>query len=190
MLVTPTRRPPEHIRVKRSDAVYNAHQYLTKVPVSAIQPFIEAYTEPGDRVLDPFAGSGMTGVAAAMLGRRSVMTDVSVLGQHVGTNYMNIVDPHLFRDGAARAVTEASARLGRVYLHPCSRCGSIAELSRRVWSVAVRCSNCASDAVTNVTISDSGSNEPSNRTISNGHNCSAYRRAVSLLSPRIVIVIV
>ena len=139
MSAIPTRRPPDHIRVKRSDAVYNAHQYLTKVPVAAIEPFIEAYTQPGDKILDPFAGSGMTGVAAAMLGRRAVLSDVSVLGQHVGTNYVNLVDPTRFRAAAARAVTRASIRLGNVYVHPCSRCANSAVLSRRVWSVVVRC---------------------------------------------------
>ena len=145
MLTTSTRRPPPHIRVRRSDAVYNAHQYLTKVPVAAIQPFIEAYTEPGGVVLDPFAGSGMTGVAAAMLGRRAVLSDVSVLGQHVGTNYVNLVDRARFGDAAARAVTQASARMGNVYAHLCSRCANTAVLSRRVWSVVVRCGSCSGD---------------------------------------------
>ena len=31
----------------------------------AIAPFINHYTKPGDVVVDPFCGSGMTGVAAA-----------------------------------------------------------------------------------------------------------------------------
>ncbi len=145
MLIAPGQCPPEQIRVKRSDAVYNAHQYLTKVPVSAIQPFIEAYTEPGGTVLDPFAGSGMTGVAAAMVGRRAVLSDVSVLGRHVGTNYVNLVDPGQFRQAAGRALARASARLGRVYQHACTRCVNSAELSRRVWSVVVRCGSCAAD---------------------------------------------
>ena len=52
---------PSMVQVRRSDPVYMAHAYLTKVPVTAIAPFIEAFTEPGDVVLDPFAGSGMTG---------------------------------------------------------------------------------------------------------------------------------
>jgi DNA modification methylase len=32
--------------------------------------FIRLHTEPGDLVLDPFCGSGSTGVAAISLGRR------------------------------------------------------------------------------------------------------------------------
>jgi DNA modification methylase len=70
-----------------------AHAYLTKVPVPAIEPFIKAYSPPGGTVVDPFAGSGMTGVAAAMMGRKAHLFDISVLGQHIGRNFVNLVDP-------------------------------------------------------------------------------------------------
>jgi len=33
-------------------------------PVIGIVPLIQAYSNPGDIMLDPFAGSGTTGVAA------------------------------------------------------------------------------------------------------------------------------
>ena len=48
----------------KTHPVYRAHGYHTKVPHLAIVPSILHYTEPGDLVLDGFAGSGMTGVAA------------------------------------------------------------------------------------------------------------------------------
>ncbi len=48
----PARAVPDEIAVKRSDPIYNAHAYLTKIPVAAIVPFIEAYTERGDLVCD------------------------------------------------------------------------------------------------------------------------------------------
>ena len=41
----------------------------TQKPVEALQPIIAALTRPGDIVLDPFAGSGSTLVAAQLLGR-------------------------------------------------------------------------------------------------------------------------
>jgi len=40
-------------------------------PVIAIAPLIEAYSKPSDIVLDPFAGSGTTGVAAKQCRRQS-----------------------------------------------------------------------------------------------------------------------
>ena len=48
----------------KGNAFYKAHSYPTKVPHPAIMRFILHYTRPGDVVLDGFAGSGMTGVAA------------------------------------------------------------------------------------------------------------------------------
>jgi len=44
----------------------------TQKPVSALQPLIEAFCPPGGLVLDPFAGSGLTGEAAFLAGRRFV----------------------------------------------------------------------------------------------------------------------
>lgn len=41
----------------------------TQKPVEALAPLIEAFTQPGDLVLDPFCGSGSTLAAAKQLGR-------------------------------------------------------------------------------------------------------------------------
>ena len=51
-------------------ARYKAHSYPTKVPHPAIMRLILHYTKPGDMVLDGFAGTGMTGVAAQACGSR------------------------------------------------------------------------------------------------------------------------
>jgi site-specific DNA-methyltransferase (adenine-specific) len=44
----------------------------TQKPVMAILPLVMAYSAVGDIVLDPFAGSGTTAVAAQALGRRFI----------------------------------------------------------------------------------------------------------------------
>lgn len=64
----------------KSDPIYNAHSYHTKVPHKAIMRYILHYTEPGDLVFDGFCGTGMTGVAAQLCGDRDV---VESLGYHV-----------------------------------------------------------------------------------------------------------
>jgi 16S rRNA G966 N2-methylase RsmD len=139
----PKRFIPELVAVKRSDPVYNAHGYLTKVPVTAIVPFIEAFTDPGDLVVDPFAGSGMTGVAAAMTGRRAVMSDISVLGCHIGSGYLNLVDVVQLQQATARAQVRVHERFPHAYEYRCARCTSEAVLSRRVWSIEYECESCA-----------------------------------------------
>jgi site-specific DNA-methyltransferase (adenine-specific) len=49
--------------------------YPTQKPLGLLRRMVQASTRPGDLVLDPFAGSGTTGHAAAALGRRFVLMD-------------------------------------------------------------------------------------------------------------------
>ncbi|HEY1760693.1 MAG TPA: DNA methyltransferase [Bryobacteraceae bacterium] len=48
------------------------HSHPTEKAVATLQPIIEAFTRPGEVVLDPFAGSGSTLVAAALLRRHYI----------------------------------------------------------------------------------------------------------------------
>jgi site-specific DNA-methyltransferase (adenine-specific) len=46
--------------------------HMTEKPVSLMEALVADFTDPGDLICDPFAGSGTTGVAAIHLGRRFV----------------------------------------------------------------------------------------------------------------------
>jgi len=48
-----------------------------QLPEVYLERLLKAYTNRGDRVLDPFAGSGTTAVVASVLGRECVTIDVS-----------------------------------------------------------------------------------------------------------------
>ncbi len=97
------------IREGKNDPIYNTHPYHTKVPPRAIIPYLLHYTNPGDIVLDPFCGTGMTGVAALMCEeppedilrsvpgaekgvRRSILNDLSPAACHIAYNYCTPVD--------------------------------------------------------------------------------------------------
>jgi site-specific DNA-methyltransferase (adenine-specific) len=51
--------------------------YATQKPVGILRRIIQASSAEGDRILDPFAGSGTTGAAALELGRSCVLIDSS-----------------------------------------------------------------------------------------------------------------
>ena len=51
--------------------------YPTQKPILLLERIISLVTHPGDMVLDPFAGSGTTLVAAQLLGRNAVGMDIS-----------------------------------------------------------------------------------------------------------------
>jgi site-specific DNA-methyltransferase (adenine-specific) len=44
--------------------------FPTQLPLALLRPIVEVATDPGDLVIDPFNGSGTTGVAAVTSGRR------------------------------------------------------------------------------------------------------------------------
>ncbi|HEX5827626.1 MAG TPA: site-specific DNA-methyltransferase [Candidatus Limnocylindrales bacterium] len=49
--------------------------YPTQKPVRLLERIVAASSRPGELVLDPYAGSGTTGAAAARLGRRWLLVD-------------------------------------------------------------------------------------------------------------------
>jgi site-specific DNA-methyltransferase (adenine-specific) len=56
--------------VRLGKIIPSAEQHPTQKPVELVEHFLRLHTKPGDIVLDPFSGSGTTGVACARLGRR------------------------------------------------------------------------------------------------------------------------
>jgi site-specific DNA-methyltransferase (adenine-specific) len=46
--------------------------FPTQLPLDLVRPIVQCASEPGDLVIDPFCGSGTTGVAASKSGRRFV----------------------------------------------------------------------------------------------------------------------
>ena len=137
----------ETITVPRTDPIYNCHAYLTKVPIRAIQPFIETFTKPGEVVVDFFAGSGMTGLAALMLNRRARLSDISVLGKHIATGYLMDAAAPGVRAAANQAMTAARKALGTLYSTRRGSDGARVEMIRTIWSFTYLCPSCGDEMV-------------------------------------------
>lgn len=77
------------VEAGKNTPIYNAHSYHTKVPYQGIIPFIEHYTAPDDLILDPFSGTGMTGVASLLCSsgpRKVILNDLSPAAVHIARN--------------------------------------------------------------------------------------------------------
>ena len=141
---------PDHVAGSKGGPWYTSHTYPTKVPPEAIRPFIEASTEPGGLVADPFCGSGMTGVAALLTGRRAALSDLSPGAVHLARNHTRRVSPE--------RLAEAVAVLDRSWMRRTERDlywssvdtdhGVLHGLARHtVWSEVYECPKCASEVV-------------------------------------------
>ena len=69
---------------------WNPEIHPNQLPIRYLQRLIFAYTNDGDRVLDPFCGSGTTGLVCKHEGRRFVGTDVAL--SHVKSARQRIAD--------------------------------------------------------------------------------------------------
>jgi predicted RNA methylase len=167
------RREPFAVDVSegKTDPIYTAHSYHTKVPHKAIMQAILHYTEPGDVVLDGFAGSGMTGVAAQMCGnpekeyrqtvenewrkagyappkwgpRRVVLNDLGPAATFIEANYNLPFDVHSFAALGRKILNEIHREVGWMYetLHRDGK--TKGQINYTVWSDVFACSNCGGE---------------------------------------------
>ena len=69
----------EEIPVKKRAARrhFSVHGYFTKQTWNVVAEYIRNFSKPGDLVLDPFGGSGITAVEALMNGRSAINIDIN-----------------------------------------------------------------------------------------------------------------
>lgn len=157
------------VSVGKTDAIYRAHGYHTKVPHLAIVPSILHYTQPGDVVLDGFAGSGMTGVAAQWCGtappsyrheleltwkkegraapkwgaRRAVLNDLSPAATFIGANYNIPFDVDAFAKAGKQLLKAVDQDIGWMYETLHSDGKTKGRIEYTVWSEEFSCPECA-----------------------------------------------
>lgn len=154
------------LSASRGGHLYRAFPYPTKIAPEAIALFIAAHTQPGDMVLDGFAGSGTTGLAALLCGnppvavrtaaaqeglqvawgaRNAVLYELGALGAFVAATLTNPPLPAHFRRAAEEVLDAVKAESGWMYA---ARDGSGREgtIRHMVWSERLRCPRCRSVA--------------------------------------------
>lgn len=131
-----------HIDAGKNTPIYNAHSYHTKVPYQGITPYVEHYTSPGDIVLDPFCGSGMTGVAAVLSGRNAILNDLSPAAVHIARNYVTPCDPEALQAAFADLSAALLSYQLELYETTCSTCGGRALIEYSIFADVFGCAVC------------------------------------------------
>ncbi|MDR1450838.1 MAG: type I restriction enzyme HsdR N-terminal domain-containing protein [Helicobacteraceae bacterium] len=90
----------EEISVKKRAAKrhFGVHGYFTRQSWNIVQAYIKNYSRPGDLVLDPFGGSGVTVIEALMAGRKGINIDLNPMAVFLVTS---LIAPVNFADFAA-----------------------------------------------------------------------------------------
>ena len=156
----------------KGNAFYKAHSYPTKVPHPAIMRFILHYTRPGDVVLDGFAGTGMTGVAAqacanpepkvktaieAELGadkvewgaRRAILGELGPSATFIAAGMNLPIDGDAFERASQALLERFDAEYGWMYRTTVTLGDESfdARIDYTVWSEVFTCPHCGSEVV-------------------------------------------
>jgi hypothetical protein len=86
---------------------HNFYRYPARFSPKLARAAIEAFTEPGDLVLDPFVGGGTTLVEAMVLGRHAIGADISSLA-----TFVSEVKTTLYTEPELEALTRWADRVG------------------------------------------------------------------------------
>jgi len=156
----------------KNNPIYNAHTYHTKVPHPAIMRYLLHFTEPGDIVLDGFAGTGMTGVAAQMCGhptleskysienefkslgfkipvwgtRKAICGDLSPVASFIDYNYNTPINIEDFQQEIDNIISLVEDECGWMYQTKHSD-GKVGKINYTVWSEVFTCPNCNSEII-------------------------------------------
>lgn len=145
----PTIKKPiiEHISAGKNTYTYDAHTYHTKVPPQGIAEILRRYLPQGGIVLDPFAGSGMTGVAARTLGMDVVLNELSPAASFIADRFTSQCDTANFSSSIRMLLNSLADLRGDLYSTNCRECGNITEILYTVWSYRVCCYKCNGEFV-------------------------------------------
>ncbi|MBX3022004.1 MAG: hypothetical protein KF799_10035 [Bdellovibrionales bacterium] len=128
---------------KKGSIFYVAHSYPTKIPVENIADFILKNTKPGDTVMDPFCGSGMTGLAAKLTGRNAEISDIGSLALHLSANHVRNCDPIELKKQAELVLHDVTEEKNE---YEVKIDGKVCELNFLVVSDIVKCGSCGKSA--------------------------------------------
>ena len=94
----------DEIKVDKQSAKrhFGVHGYFTKQAWNVVQEYIKNFSQPGDLVLDPFGGSGVTAIEAMMTGRRAIHLDLNPMSVFIVNSLVLPIKPNALNDAFER----------------------------------------------------------------------------------------
>jgi len=118
---------------------YLMHKFWSRKPHNIVAAYIANYSKPGEVVLDPFGGSGVTLNEALRLGRHAVSFDANPLATFISRNTIAHVGPAEFEMQAKAIYDQVSPFIEGLYSIPCPVCGKPATITHVLWRDVMEC---------------------------------------------------
>jgi len=138
--------PKEHfapvaipIVAKAHTPVYNMHRFFARRPFNVFEAMVKHYTNPGDIVLDPFMGGGVTIVESLRARRRVVGVDLNPIAWFIVDAEAQPIKLEKIRYQFTKVEKAAKEEINQLYEVTCQTCGKPATARWSLWSGVVIC---------------------------------------------------
>lgn len=134
----------ESVSAGKNTYTYDAHTYHTKVPPQGIAEVIRRYLPQGrGLVLDPFGGSGMTGVAALVAGHDVILNELSPAASFIADRFTSSMPAERFIAAVGAICSKLAPLRRKLYFTTCRECQKDVEILHTIWSYRVACTHCS-----------------------------------------------
>jgi hypothetical protein len=118
------------------------HRYFARRPHTVFAHLIEHYTKPGDLVVDPFYGGGVTLVEGALVGRRVVGFDLNPMAGFITRMELAPFNEADVAAAHAKLLAAVAGRINDLFATHCPSCDTTAAASWLEVSAVVQCGSC------------------------------------------------
>ena len=117
---------PDECTDKEVSRIYKIHKYWARKPWYIVEQYISDYSKPGETVMDPFCGSGLTGLEAIINGRNFIGQDLNPTAIRVSSGTMDLAfDEALFKEDFKSISDACKDKIMELYKSDaiCPQCG-------------------------------------------------------------------
>lgn len=119
--------------------VYTMHRFFARRPYNVFEALVKHYTNPGETVLDPFMGGGVTVVESLRARRKVVGVDLNPISWFIVDAEARPAKLDKIHKQFTKLEKSIKDKINQLYEVKCDNCGKLATTRWALWSVAVEC---------------------------------------------------
>ncbi|MCS7145959.1 MAG: DNA methyltransferase [Aigarchaeota archaeon] len=135
--------------------VYRMHKFWARRPWAIFRALIRLFTKPGDIILDPFAGGGVTLVEGLIERRKVIAVDINPLAVKIMIHQVKPLDIETYRLALEKLKLRLDPIASELYRFRCPRCRGqgvakwteFDSLTDEPLRVSYECSSCGGEGV-------------------------------------------
>src|ERR1035437_310464 len=141
-------KPFEHpVQAEAHTPIYKMHRYYARRPWNVFEHIIKHYTEPGEIILDPFCGGGVTVVEGLKLRRKVIGVDLNPLATFITEMEVTPLDINEFKKAFGEVKKIVAERILPLYKTKCNECKKDTIAEYYEWSNAFECPICHQEVI-------------------------------------------